>query len=85
MSDITRIQLAQRGLLTLPKELRDTYNLKPGDEMSLLDLGGVFILSPRHSQVDHLADNLRAAISERGESLESVLNELREMRQGHAS
>lgn len=83
MSDTTTIQMAQRGVVTLPKSIRDYYHLKPGDEMTFLDLGGVFILSPRRSQVDYLADGIREAICERGETLESMLDALRQIRQSN--
>lgn len=81
VNDTMTLQLAQRGLLTLPKALRDAYNLSPGDTMTLIDLGGVFVLSPRSSEVDRLADNIRQQLIEGGESLESMLHVLREARE----
>lgn len=81
MSDTITLQLAQRGLVTLPKLLRDQYNLRPGDALTLLDLGGVFVLSPRWSEVDELADKLASELTQRGETLESMLNALREARE----
>jgi len=75
------VQVAQRGLLTLPKELRQSYNIQAGDQLTLLDLGGVFVLSPRRSEIDRLADQLKADLLEQGESLESMLQVLREARQ----
>lgn len=48
--------MAQRGLVTLPKEVRQAHNIQPGQQLTLLDLDGVFILSPQPSQVDALAD-----------------------------
>lgn len=41
---------------TLPKTLREAYGIRPGDTMTLLDLDGVFVLSPRRSEVDAIAD-----------------------------
>jgi hypothetical protein len=64
--------------------VRDAYDLNPGAELMLLDLGGVFMLSPRRSEVDALADSLREALVEQGESLESMLAALREARQRYA-
>ncbi len=75
------IQLAQRGLLTLPKSLRQTYHLEAGDELTLIDLGGVFVLSPRRSEVDLLADQISQSLVESGESLEGMLKALRETRE----
>ncbi len=39
MADTMIVRMAQRGALTLPKALRDSYNLQPGDSFTLLDLG----------------------------------------------
>jgi bifunctional DNA-binding transcriptional regulator/antitoxin component of YhaV-PrlF toxin-antitoxin module len=84
MADTITIQLAQRGVLTLPKALRENYNLQPGDSMTLLDLGGVFVLSPVHSGIDALAERLTYSLTERGETLETMLQALREEREGYA-
>ncbi len=81
MPDTITVQIAQRGLLTLPKQLRDSYNLKQGDTLTLLDLGGVFVLSPRHSEIDDIANRLTEMLTERGETLESMLQALREERE----
>jgi len=48
--DTINLQLAQRGVIVLPKPLREAYNLHPGDQFTLLDLDGVFVLSPRRSE-----------------------------------
>ncbi|RPH55890.1 MAG: AbrB/MazE/SpoVT family DNA-binding domain-containing protein [Chloroflexi bacterium] len=74
-------QISQRGVLTLPKALRDSYKLKPGDVVTVIDLGGAFVISPRRSEVDRLADEIGSALAERGESLESMLAALREERE----
>lgn len=81
MSDTITIQVSQRGLVTLPKALRETYHIQDGDQLTLLDLGGVFVLSRRRSEIDGLADQISTALVEKGESLESMLQALREARQ----
>jgi bifunctional DNA-binding transcriptional regulator/antitoxin component of YhaV-PrlF toxin-antitoxin module len=82
MSNYTQtIQLAQRGVLTLPKSIRQAYHLEPGDELTLIDLGGVFVLSPRRSEIDALAGQISQSLSEKGESLESMLQALRQARE----
>jgi bifunctional DNA-binding transcriptional regulator/antitoxin component of YhaV-PrlF toxin-antitoxin module len=81
MEERMTLQIVQRGLITLPKPLRDAYRLKSGDELTLLDLGGVFVLSPRTSKVDALTDQIAQSLAERGESLESMLQALREARE----
>jgi bifunctional DNA-binding transcriptional regulator/antitoxin component of YhaV-PrlF toxin-antitoxin module len=81
MSEQITIQLAQHGLMTLPKSLRDTYHLETGDILTLIDLGGVFVLTPRRVEVDRLADQITSDLVGRGESLESMLLALREARE----
>jgi AbrB family looped-hinge helix DNA binding protein len=76
----TTVQVAQRGLITLPKTLREDYNIRPGDLLTLLDIGGVFVLSPRRSEVDAMADRVRSEWQDQGETLESMLQALREER-----
>jgi bifunctional DNA-binding transcriptional regulator/antitoxin component of YhaV-PrlF toxin-antitoxin module len=77
------VQVAEQGLLTLPKTLREAYNIQPGDTLTLLDLGGVFVLSPRPSEIDALADPIVADLRARGETLESLLHALCEEREKH--
>ena len=83
MSDTMTVQLVQ-GAVTLPQILRENYNLRPGDSLTLLDLGGVFVLSPRRSEIDALADRLTQTLVERGETLESMQQALREERERYA-
>ena len=84
MSNSTTIQVSQRGVIILPKNLRDAYNLKPGDTLTILDLGGSFMLTPGRSKVDELANEITEALIERGETLESMLEALREERERRA-
>jgi bifunctional DNA-binding transcriptional regulator/antitoxin component of YhaV-PrlF toxin-antitoxin module len=79
MTSIT-LQLAQRGVITIPKSLRESYGLQTGDTLTLLDLGGVFVLSPRRSEIDAIADKMAAQWAEDGETLETMLRALREER-----
>jgi bifunctional DNA-binding transcriptional regulator/antitoxin component of YhaV-PrlF toxin-antitoxin module len=72
MNDTMTVQVVQRGLVTLPKALRQAYHIQEGDQLTLLDLGGVFVLSPRRSEVDGIADQIRSALVEEGESLEGI-------------
>lgn len=81
MSEPMVLQVAQRGIVTLPKSLRENYKLEAGDTLTLIDLGGVFVLSPRRAEVDRLAEQIASGLAERGETLESMLLALREARE----
>ena len=84
LRDTLRVNITQRGVLTLPKSIRTRYKLKPGDSLTLLDVDGVLILSPVRSEIDLLADRISKALIEKGETLDSVLRTLREERQKSA-
>jgi len=84
VTDTMVLRISSRGVVTLPKSLRQAYHLRPGDMLTLLDLGGVFVLSPRRSEVDALADRITQALIERGETLEDMLQALREERERYA-
>ena len=81
MNNTFQIQVVRRGVITLPKELREQNQINEGDTLTLIDLGdGVFVLSPRRSRVDEIADKLAEEWKESGETLESMLATLREVR-----
>jgi len=74
------LQMAQRGVITIPRSVRESYGMKPGDTFTLLDLGGVLVLSPQRSEIDVIADRIAQEWAERGETLETMLRALREER-----
>ena len=76
----TTVRMAKRGVITIPKPIRESYGMPPGDTFTLLDLGGVLVLSPRRSEVDVLAERIQAHWTEEGETLETMLRALREER-----
>jgi len=40
------LQMAKRGVITIPKTLREAYGIQPGDTFSLPDPGGALLLNP---------------------------------------
>lgn len=81
MSDTITLQMGQRGVMTFPKTWRENYRIQPGDQFTLLDVGGVFVLSPVRTQIDALAEQITQTLVEQGESLEGMLLALREKRE----
>ena len=76
-----QVQVGRRGIITLPKELREQNNIEEGDTLTLIDLGdGVVIMSLRRSRVDEIANKLAKEWQDSGESLESMLSTLHEVR-----
>ena len=76
-----QLQVGRRGVITFPKELRDQNSIEDGDILNLIKLSdGVFVISTRRSQVDEVADKLAQEWRASGETLESMLSTLREVR-----
>ncbi len=83
MSENQNIQMAKRGVVTIPQTLRKQYNLKTGDIFTLIDLGGVFVLSPQRSVIDELAGEITQQMTQKGETLQSMLKLLKNRRKRH--
>ena len=75
------VQVRQRGTLTLPVELREKYGIQSGDTFRLVDLDGVFVLTPMAPIVPELAREIEKARVEAGLSIEDLLKTLREQRE----
>ncbi|MEJ2266636.1 MAG: AbrB/MazE/SpoVT family DNA-binding domain-containing protein [Anaerolineales bacterium] len=81
MKSIYRIQVGRRGVITFPKELRDQNNIADGEILNLIELSkDVFVISRRRSQINEVANKLAQEWQDPGESLESMLTTLREVR-----
>lgn len=75
------IQVRQRGTLTLPADLREKYGIREGDTFRLLDLDGIFVLTPMVAMVPELAREIEMARLEAGLSIDELLRTLREQRE----
>ena len=81
MNNTFQVQVVRRGIITLPKEWRDHNHIEEGDMLTLTDLGdGFVVMSPQRSRVDEMANKLAKEWQDSGESLESMLTTLREVR-----
>ncbi|MFQ6058047.1 MAG: AbrB/MazE/SpoVT family DNA-binding domain-containing protein [Anaerolineae bacterium] len=75
------VQVRQRGNLTLPAELRSKYGIRPGDTFRLIDLDGIFVLTPMVPMVPELAREIERARLEAGLTVDELLKGLREQRE----
>ncbi len=75
------VQMTQRGVITIPKSLRESYGIRTGDTLSLIDIGGVFVMAPLQSEIDTIANKVASQWAENGETLETMLQALREERE----
>lgn len=74
------VHIRDRGVLTLPKSLRDKYDLGEGDSLYLVDAGGAFVLTPMEPVVPSLSRRIEEMREETGLSAEQLLDELQEQR-----
>ena len=81
MNKTYTVQVGQRGVITFPKELRDQNHIAEGEVLSLIEISeGVFVLTKQRSSIDVVADKLAQEWQASGESLETMLSTLREIR-----
>lgn len=75
------VQVRKRGVLTLPAEVREKYNIQEGDTFRLEDLDGILVLTPMVPMVPELAREIERARLEAGVSVQEMLVSLREQRE----
>jgi len=76
------VQVGKRGVVTLPKEVREKYGIEDGDALHLVDLGGgIFVVSPMMPAVASLIEKIEAIREDEGLPLEELLAGLREQRE----
>ncbi len=78
---VETLQMRQRGTLTLPSSLRQKYGIQSGDTFSLVDLDGLFVLTPMTPMVTELAQEIDQLRQETGVTVEDLLTGLREQRE----
>lgn len=74
------IQVRQRGTLTLPADIRQKYGIEPGDTFRIVDLDGIFILTPMTPMAPELAREIEKMRLELGLDTTELLKALREER-----
>ncbi len=75
------VQVRDRGVFTLPAEIREKYGIQPGDTFRLVDLDGIFVLTPMVPMVPELAREIEKARQEAGLITADLLRGLREQRE----
>ena len=75
------VQVRKRGVLTLPARLREKYGVREGDTFRLIDLEGIWVLTPMVPMVPELAREIERARLEAGLSVEELVQSLREQRE----
>jgi bifunctional DNA-binding transcriptional regulator/antitoxin component of YhaV-PrlF toxin-antitoxin module len=81
----TTIQVRERGVITLPAELRDKYKIETGQIFRLVDLDGIFVFVPMVPIVPELANEIERLRLDAGLSMEDLLVSLREQREKYST
>ncbi len=72
------VKISSKGWVVIPAKLREKYNLKPGDQVHVVDYGGVVSLVPASADpVEHAAAMLKDGPSLTGALLEEHRKERR--------
>ena len=75
------LQVRKRGTVTLRADLREKYSIQAGDTFRLVDLDGIFVLTPMVTMVPELAREIERVRLEAGLNTEELLRGLREQRE----
>jgi AbrB family looped-hinge helix DNA binding protein len=78
MDSTATIQIRQRGTVTLPQALREKYGLADGDPLTIVDLDGAILLTPKVLIVPRLASEMERLRKARGFSLKDLGGPARE-------
>ena len=77
----TTVEVARRGQITIPKNLRDALGIEEGSKYGLRALeGGILVLTPQSGQANAARKQLREALHSKGASLDEMLAKLRRTR-----
>ncbi len=77
----TTVQVRERGVVTLPSDLRQKYNIESGSIFKLVDLDGIIALVPMTPMVPDLAREIERLRLEAGVSMDELLQGLRAQRE----
>jgi bifunctional DNA-binding transcriptional regulator/antitoxin component of YhaV-PrlF toxin-antitoxin module len=67
-------------VVTFPSELRERYGIREGDSYRMVDVDGIFVLTPMTPMLPDLAREIERLRQEAGLSVEEFLKGLREQR-----
>lgn len=75
------IKIRKRGVVTIPSEIREKYDIQEGDTYQIVDIDGIFVLTPMLLIVPELAREIERYRREAGASMEDLMQGLREERE----
>lgn len=75
------VKIRKRGVMTLPKALREKYQLEEGDVLHLVDVDGVFVLTTMAPVAPQLAREIERMRTEAELTTEDLLSHLQKTRE----
>lgn len=79
--DSFKVQIRQRGQLTIPSKLRDSLNIEDGDVLTLLPVGDLLVLAPTQLRTPQLTDQLADLLESSEVTLADLLADLPRIRE----
>ncbi|MFM7405350.1 MAG: hypothetical protein ACKO3K_01435 [Cuspidothrix sp.] len=70
------IRVENEGKITIPEDLKVHFSLVTGDTLTLLQIGNVFLLTPKQPQVPQIADKIAEMMEDAGLELNDLLQDL---------
>lgn len=70
------VQVRQRGVITIPIEVRREYGIREDDVLTLIDLGDALVLTPKLSVVPKLAREIEKKRERVGVTVEELLEDV---------
>jgi AbrB family looped-hinge helix DNA binding protein len=67
------IVLGQKGDITIPQVIQDSLNINEGDNLILLQIGDLIVLTPQQPQVPQLIDQIATLMENENVSLTDLL------------
>ncbi len=67
------IVLGRKGEITIPQVIQDSLNINEGDNLILLQIGDLIVLTPQQPQVPQLIDQIATLIENENVSLTDLL------------
>lgn len=75
------IEFIKKGQITIPKKVRQDYNIVPGQKGMLIELAGGFLILPVQSEIPSALSEIRHELNTDDMSLAEMLKELRSIRE----
>lgn len=74
-------EIKSRGQLTIPKKIRDEYNLEEGQLVSIIPVGDSIIITPKMLELDEARRKIMRILKASGVSIEKLLEGIEEERE----